>query len=199
MDTPTDSRTRILNAAAELFYLQGFESVGLQKICSQATVSKSSFYHFFTSKDELAVAVVEAHWLSGKQKFEALLNSSLSPLQKIQAIFNNMFSMAEMTCQNQGEIFGCPFGNLASELSNSNPALRKKIQLVFGDLTDIYTDLIKQAKEQGELSLELDACETANALVMLMQGMSVMGKVYNDPNRMRRNGEYALGLILGTN
>jgi len=199
MDAHTNSRTRILNAAAELFYLQGFESVGLQKICSQATVSKSSFYHFFTSKDELAVAVVEAYWHSEKQAFEKLFNASLSPLQKIQSIFNNIFTMTELTCHDRGDIFGCPFGNLASELSNSSPALREQMQLVFGDMTDIYTDLIKQAKEQGELSLALDACETANALVMLMQGMSVMGKVYNDPNRMRRNGEYALGLILVRN
>ena len=46
---------------------------------------------------------------------------------------------------------------------------------MFGYMTDIYIDLIGKAKEQGELSAKLDACETANSLVALMQGMSIMG------------------------
>lgn len=197
MDTHTDSRTRITNAAAELFYVEGFESVGLQKICTQAMVSKSSFYHFFKSKDEVAVAVADAHWQKVQHGFAQLLDSSLSPLQKIHAIFDNVINQAEITCSERGAIFGCPFGNLASELSNSNPDLREKIQLVFDYVIDIYIDLIKQAKRQGELSADMEARETANALLAAMQGLNIMGKVYNDPARMRRNGELTLSLILG--
>ena len=197
MQAQADSRSRIINTAAELFYLQGFESVGLQKICAQANVSKSSFYHFFASKDEVAVAVVEAHWSSAQQKFGQLLASPLSPLQKIQTIFGNMFNEAESICSEQGSIYGCPFGNLASELANSNPDLRELVQRVFAYLTDIYIDLIEQAKTVGALSTDLDATQAANALVAYMQGLSIMGKVYNDPVRMRQNGEYTLGLILG--
>jgi len=191
------TRTRIINTATELFYQHGFESVGLQKICTQAMVSKSSFYHFFASKDEIAVAVLDAHWSQAQQKFAQLLATPLSPLQKIQSIFDNVFAVTETICDEQGEVFGCPFGNLASELSISNPVLREQMQLVFGCMVGIYIDLIEQAKAQEELAAKLDASETANALVTLMQGLNIMGKVYNDPAKMRRNGEYTLSLILG--
>ncbi|MDX8394800.1 MAG: TetR/AcrR family transcriptional regulator [Mariprofundaceae bacterium] len=197
MNAQMNSRTRIINTAAELFYLQGFESVGLQKICTQANVSKSSFYHFFASKDEVAVAVVEAHWSGVQQGLAPLLASPQSPLQKIHAIFDNVFSQTESICNERGGVYGCPFGNLASELSNSNPELRQLVQRVFGYMTDIYIDLVEQAKAEGDLSAELDASQTANALVAFMQGINIMGKVFNDPARMRHNGEYTLGLILG--
>ncbi|MDX8389566.1 MAG: TetR/AcrR family transcriptional regulator [Mariprofundaceae bacterium] len=195
MDEYVDSRTRIINTAAELFYLQGFQSVGLQKICTHANVSKSSFYHFFTSKDEVAIAVVETRWVKAQEDFAQLLVGTLSPLQKIHAIFDNIFSQTESICNEWGGVYGCPFGNLASELSNSNPDLRQLVQRVFGYMTDIYIDLIEQAKGQGEVSAGLDTRETANTLVALMQGINIMGIVYNDPAKVRRTGEYTLNLI----
>ncbi|MDX8397265.1 MAG: TetR/AcrR family transcriptional regulator [Mariprofundaceae bacterium] len=196
MEMPEDTRTRIITASAELFYIQGFESVGLQKICAQAKVSKSSFYHFFASKDEVAIAVVNAHWHNAQEGLAELFSSPLMPLQKIRAIFDNIFDKSESSCSELGGIFGCPFGNLASELSNSNPALQKQVQIIFDHMTEIYIDLIKQAKQQGEFSEKISTLETAHALVMLMQGISIIGKVYNDPTKMRSNGQYTLNLIL---
>ena len=139
----------------------------------------------------------DAHWSNTQQNFSQLLAQPLLPLQKIHAIFGNMFNQAESMCSKQGSIYGCPFGNLASELSNSNPDLRALVQRVFAYLTDIYIDLIEQAKATGELLTDLDATQAANTLMAYMQGLSIMGKVYNDPVKMRQNGEYTLDLILG--
>ncbi len=196
MECQVDTRTRIINTAAELFYRHGFESVGLLEICTKAKVSKSSFYHFFSSKAEVAVAVVKAHWQSGKQILDNILSSSQSPLQKIQAIFADIFSMTESMGCHHGEDFGCPFGNLASELSNSNPALREQMQFVFDSMMNVFIDLIDQAKAEGELTETVDSRGTAKALLMSLLGMRLLGKVYNDSAEMRRDGEYALKLIL---
>lgn len=196
MNDKTSSRTRIVDTAAQLFYSHGFESVGLKKICQQAEVSKSSFYHFFGSKDDVAVAVLQAHWQQGKLQIESLLSSDITAVKKIYVIFDWMFGMADATCSSQGEVYGCPFGNLASELSNSNSAVREQMQSIFSYMTNNFIGLIEQAKAAGELDSDLDSQDTANSLVVIMQGMAVVGKVYNDPDRMRQNGVATLRLIL---
>ncbi|MDQ6989451.1 MAG: TetR/AcrR family transcriptional regulator [Mariprofundaceae bacterium] len=192
-----DTKTRIIHAAAELFHQQGFESVGLQKICAEAEVSKSSFYHFFASKDAVVVAVVQTQWAKVQQGFEQLLQQPLSPLQKLQCIFENVYGGLESMCAEHGKIFGCPFGNLASELAHSNPELRVQIQAIFDDMVSIFSTLITQAQVQDESEPHVDAEDAANALLLVMQGLSVVAKVYNDPLKIRKIGEHMVNNILG--
>ncbi|MDX8382700.1 MAG: TetR/AcrR family transcriptional regulator [Ghiorsea sp.] len=197
MDRSLDSKSRIIDTASALFHKHGFESVGMQKICTQAKVSKSSFYHFFTSKDELAIAVLEAHWQQGKSSIQELMVSPLSPLAKIQFIFEHSLTDETMFCSESGDFMGCPFGNLASELSASNPVLREKVQQVFESFTEIFCQLIEQAQAQSELSHQMDSQATARALMTFMQGLSVLGKVHNDSNQLQQDAAFALHLMLG--
>jgi len=53
------TRERLICAAYELFYRQGFHAVGLDQIIKNAGVTKSTFYNHFESKEALIVAVLE--------------------------------------------------------------------------------------------------------------------------------------------
>jgi len=196
MEPQTDTRTRIIETAGTLFYQQGFEAVGLQKICGQAKVSKSSFYHFFSSKSEVALAVINSHWQQAEAGQQQLLESPLSALDKLRASFETIFTMAEVTHAKEGKIYGCPFGGLASELACSNAEIRQQVQQVFDHLIEFYSTLVAQGIQEGGLPQGLDVMETAESLVALAQGLSVMGKVYNDPSRLRRIGEQGLNSLL---
>lgn len=52
-------RARILDTAAELFYANGFHSVGIDLIVERADVAKTTLYRHFGSKDDLIVAWLE--------------------------------------------------------------------------------------------------------------------------------------------
>src|SRR5262249_55915891 len=58
-DAKPDVRRRILDAAADLFYREGFNAVGVDRISEQAEVSKRTLYKHFGSKDRLAAAALE--------------------------------------------------------------------------------------------------------------------------------------------
>jgi AcrR family transcriptional regulator len=47
------ARTRILNAAAELFYFEGINATGVKRIAGKASVSKRTLYQHFPSKAAL--------------------------------------------------------------------------------------------------------------------------------------------------
>ncbi len=58
------TRARILQAAAEHFTRFGFEASSVDEICAAAGVSKGAFYHHFSSKQALFLALLE-DWVQG--------------------------------------------------------------------------------------------------------------------------------------
>src|SRR5882724_10666891 len=57
---PTTGRERLISAGIELFYRQGFQSVGLDLVIDRAGVTKTTFYKHFEAKDDLVLACVHA-------------------------------------------------------------------------------------------------------------------------------------------
>ena len=52
------SRQRLIDCAAELFWKNGYAATGISEILNASGLPKGSFYFYFKSKEELAVAVV---------------------------------------------------------------------------------------------------------------------------------------------
>jgi AcrR family transcriptional regulator len=61
MGRGSDTRGRILAAAYDLFYRNGFARVGIERVAERAGITKKSFYYHFATKDELLAAVLEQH------------------------------------------------------------------------------------------------------------------------------------------
>ena len=60
--TSDAGREKLLQVAFDLIWKQSYGSVSVDDICERAEVKKGSFYYFFPSKSDLAVAAYEAHW-----------------------------------------------------------------------------------------------------------------------------------------
>jgi AcrR family transcriptional regulator len=58
---PGGARERLLRAAYELFRRHSLNTVGVDRIVAEADVAKTTLYRHFSSKDELAVSVLEHH------------------------------------------------------------------------------------------------------------------------------------------
>jgi AcrR family transcriptional regulator len=55
------TRDRLIEAARELFWVQGFEATSVAEILEKAEVNSGSLYHYFSSKEELLLAVLEQY------------------------------------------------------------------------------------------------------------------------------------------
>src|SRR4051794_41881306 len=58
-DPPKTGRERLLAAAVNLFYRNGFGAIGIDQVIAAAGVTKTTFYKHFESKDDLMVAAVQ--------------------------------------------------------------------------------------------------------------------------------------------
>ena len=92
----SDTKGRIVSAAWKLFYQYGYSNTTIDDIVEESNTSKGSFYHYFSSKDDLMGSLSYLF----DEKYEELsetMNPSLSPLEKLITMNQELFLMVENT------------------------------------------------------------------------------------------------------
>jgi AcrR family transcriptional regulator len=106
------TRDRLIKVAGDLFYVRGFQAVGLDQILARVGITKTAFYKHFESKDDLILAVIE-------QRDRAEVAASLEymrahggrdPRAQILALFDLLSDWF-----GQPDFRGCLFMNAATE------------------------------------------------------------------------------------
>lgn len=77
---------RLIHVARELFSQVGVRKVSIEEICSQAGVSKMTFYKFFKNKHEIATAVIEDFIDEATQNYEKIMANDKSFHDKVQQL-----------------------------------------------------------------------------------------------------------------
>ena len=188
MTPPTDTRERILHAARELFHSRSYADVGIKEICALAKVQKGSFYHFFPSKRDLALAVIDDMAEDWARGFIAeAFDRDLPPLERLDYMIDAAYYWQKAARELEGRMPGCLFGNLALEISTRDEVLRAKLNAVFDNAALPFREALEEAVEAGQLP-PLDAEATAQAMLAYLEGMILLAKTRNDPEVIRELG-----------
>ncbi len=177
----TDSRTRILTAARSMFHSRSYADVGIQEICESACVQKGSFYHFFPSKRDLALAVIEnmaGDWAHGF--IAEAFDDALPPMVRLEYVIDAAYYWQNAAKDIAGRMPGCLFGNLALEISTRDEVMRAKLNAVFDQAMDKFRGTLEEAVASGAIA-PLDAGATATAMLAYLEGVILLAKTRNDP------------------
>ena len=129
MGRTSDARERLMRTAAELWHTRSYADVGVSEICDSAGVQKGSFYHFFPSKRDLALAVIDETWRRvGEGRAAAILTGPLPPLERIVRYLEAGLEEQVRLKAETGAVPGCRFGNLLVETGNVDPVLRERLE-----------------------------------------------------------------------
>jgi AcrR family transcriptional regulator len=85
---PTPARDRLMAAANELFYAEGINTVGVDRIIEHAGVSRASFYNNFDSKEQLIHTYLLGRHQGTTIRLSEAIASHDDPRQKILAVFD---------------------------------------------------------------------------------------------------------------
>jgi TetR/AcrR family transcriptional repressor of nem operon len=196
MGRTSDARERLIEEASRLFHQRSYEGVGVQELCDAAEIHKGSFYHFFKSKDELAAAVIDAYWVAIRDELlTPALARDLTPLARIERFFDQLTREQRAGRRDLGATPGCPLANLAGELCNHEPKLRKKLAKIFDGMRDALEATLRDAIAARELPRGTDPVRGAEALVALAEGACLLSATHDDPALVGRVGRMALALI----
>jgi AcrR family transcriptional regulator len=104
------ARERLLTAADELFYEEGFNLVGIDRVIERAGVAKASLYDCFGSKEELIRSYLQQRHEARQARMRERLARYTTPREKILAVFD---SMAEAAAK--PDFRGCAFARASAE------------------------------------------------------------------------------------
>ena len=196
MGRTSDARERLLEAATELIYARGYAAVGVKELCQRAGVKRGSFYYFYSSKRDLALAVLDGQWdVFQKEMLEPAFSGNIPPLDKLRRLFMMAYEFQLALKNATGLTHGCPFGNLALELSSHDELIQEKIREVFQHLTGHFEQILREAASSGEL-LGIDTERTAQAILAYLEGAFLLAKTYDDPSLMARLAEGVSHLVI---
>lgn len=188
MNIVIDTRSRIIAAAKPRFHSRSYANVGIQEICEGAGIQKGSFYHFFPSKRDLIVAVIEEfadEWANG---FVAeAFDPALPPMERIDYLIDAAYFWQKSIKQVHGRMLGCIFGNLTLEVSTQDDILRAKLLAIFGRAKSRFMNTLEEAVVAGTIA-PLDTALTAEAMLAYLEGVILLAKSQNDPELLYRLG-----------
>jgi TetR/AcrR family transcriptional repressor of nem operon len=173
--TKKTARDAILRSAMDLFHRRSYNAVSVNDICVHAGARKGSFYYHFESKAELGLAVLEARWTSLRENtIEVAFAKDLPPIGRLRRLFAMTRDYQAAHMDENRQVRGCPFGNMALELSGQKWPIQVRCQEVLREMVDYFESaLVVGAGSDGR--------GRAEALVACYQGAIMLAKVHNDP------------------
>jgi TetR/AcrR family transcriptional repressor of nem operon len=171
IDAPNgDTRARILEVGAQAIADKSFNSCGLAEILKRAGVPKGSFYHYFGSKEDFGVALIE----KASEEFVEFLrpiigNRRKSALQRLRAIFE----LSRESCMANGAARQCLVPKLALETSQLSEPVHAAVKCAYDQWSALIARVIREAQAAGEIGRNHDPDRLANVLVMLWEGATI--------------------------
>jgi AcrR family transcriptional regulator len=165
----TSARERLLDAANELFYAEGVQTVGIDRIIERAGVAKASLYNLFGSKEELVAAYLASRHDRTTSRLTKAIESVDDPRQKLLAVFDAQAQQYE-----DPDFNGCAFVSATTEAPQGG-LVEKAADQFRAWIRAMFTDLAEQAGAPDPTSL-------GRQLHLIYDGAGLAGRMdHHDP------------------
>ncbi|MGC9436741.1 TetR/AcrR family transcriptional regulator [Streptomyces sp. WG5] len=181
-----------LQSALELFWRRGYEATSVADLVEHLGIGRASIYATFGSKHELYLKAMDRY----AETRDPLLLAELSqPGPALPAVRGVVRRFTAEAASPQGRLNGCFVTNTAAELAPHDPAAARRVETSWEHIETLLHSALVRARAQGELPEDRDPRALARMLLVLLQGVRVVGKASSDPARVRDAAEQALALL----
>jgi AcrR family transcriptional regulator len=166
---PENTRRKILKAAFDEFYRNGFQGGSINQIVDRAGTTKGALFHHFNGKNDLGYAVVEeVIEPQMKKRWSALLADSIDPITDLKRAFRE-YRKDEIA---SGMLLhGCPLNNLAQEMSPLDEGFRKRIDKVYASWRESLSKAFARGIKAGKVRKGINPDRVAAFVVAAQTGM----------------------------
>ena len=167
----TQTRRNIIEHSLQLFSVKGYYNTSISDILDATGLTKGGLYGHFASKEEIWCAVYdEAVSIWKGIVFKGIRNNS-DPLRRIEKFIENDIQDYLGTDVFDG---GCFFLNMLVELSGQSASMSKQILRGFVRLSGLLRSWLQEAHLKGLLQDNLDHQETANFIIISLNGAAAL-------------------------
>ena len=178
-----------LQKALELFWERGYAATSMADLVDHLGIARASIYATFGGKHELYLKAHERYVQSRDPNIVERLSQPGPVLPAVRALVN---AYAEASIEDRR---GCLVVNSAVELAGRDPHTARRVAASWDTLETALTSALIRARAQGALPAGKDPRALARFLLVLLQGMRVLGRTGPDPARLRDAAAQALSLL----
>lgn len=178
-----------LQRALELFWERGYEATSMNDLVAHLGIARASIYGTFGGKHDLYVRALE-RYLDQRKVVEKLSQ----PGPALPAVRAFIDSYVEESLDDQRRR-GCMVVNTAVELAPRDPVMARRVMSSWDELETALASALIRARAQGEIGADKDPHALARFLLVLMQGIRVLGRADPDPRRLRDAVDQAMAAL----
>jgi TetR/AcrR family transcriptional repressor of nem operon len=181
----------VLQKALELFWERGYEATSMADLVGQLGIARASIYATFGGKHQLYVQALDRYVQARDPDLVEMLSQPGPVLPAVRALVEAY--AGESLCDARRR--GCLVVNTAVELMRRDPQAARLVEASWDTLETALTSALTRARAQGEIPAGKDPRALARFLLVLLQGMRVLGRAHPDPGRLRDAAAQALAAL----
>ncbi|MFF7181372.1 TetR family transcriptional regulator [Streptomyces sp. NPDC008121] len=181
-----------LQAALELFWRRGYEATSMADLVEHLGIGRASLYATFGNKHELYLKAMDRYLRTRDPQMTEELSQPGPALPAVRTLVRRFAAEAG---SEDTRLTGCFITNSAAELSPRDDTVARRVELSWEQIETLLHASLVRARAQGELPVDRDPRALARMLLVLMQGIRLVGKASTDPARVRDAAEQALALL----
>ncbi len=167
----------VLERAMEYFWDKGYDNASLAGLLKAMGIKKSSFYQTFESKQKIFERCMQRYIELGSKEISDKLTT-----QSAKDILRAYLNRSILEIQKFGEVRGCLVMNAGAECYKKYPDISSLVKEHFVFFHNSFTDLVKQAQKEGDISKEKSASMLASSFMTILNGLAIMIKAGADEN-----------------
>ncbi|MFG2003170.1 TetR/AcrR family transcriptional regulator [Spirillospora sp. NPDC048911] len=180
-----------LQRAVELFWQRGYEPTSMADLVEHLGIARASIYGTFGGKHELYLKALDRYLQHKDPQIVMALSQPGPVLPAVRTLIERYAAESALDPDRRG----CMVVNTAVELAGRDAEAARAVEASWTVLETSLTSALTRAQAQGELSADKDPRGIARMLLVLFQGMRVMGRAAADPGRLRDAAAQAAALL----
>jgi len=131
----------------ELFWQKGYGATSMSDLVEHMGLSKQSLYNTFGDKRALFLEALDAYAERHVRPLVDILEAPGSPMGNLSALIRRWQELAA-----DGECRGCMLGNTCAEFGNADPEIAARLQAMFAQVEDTFSNTFERAQAAGALA-----------------------------------------------
>ncbi|MFE0359654.1 TetR/AcrR family transcriptional regulator [Streptomyces nigra] len=164
---PSEARSRLLDTACRLFYTEGIRAVGVDRIATEAQVTRATFYRHFASKEDLVLAYLGEADTVMRRRADDAVAAGLPAADTIRTLSKSI----ARGIQSPGHR-GCAFLNAVAEFPDPGHPVHRAVLAHRQWFLDKVTELLGDIRETP-------AKAAAQHFVMMRDGATAAGCLFD--------------------
>lgn len=182
-------KQRVLQAAALLFWQQGYEATSMRHLTDATGLTAGSLYNEFGSKLQLFEAALNAYIdFVILARIGQYFTESEDPLSAIRGFIVSSFKNVPAEVKGNA----CLLINTAAELGQSEAIVAKTLKRGFGAIERGLLEQLNRAKELEQVAPDLDCVQSARQLMFLTSGLLVASRTQSNSRQLEETVDFTL-------